>query len=87
MYLHIDTSVMLIQYAGDSQLAVCGKKGELPQLINLLETALATAKEWLSSRKMEINAAKTQLVTFGTKQLLQGIPPIRIKFEGIILGP
>ena len=82
MYMHIDPSVMLIQYADDSQLAVCGKKEELPQLINRLETALATAKEWFSSRKMKINAAKTQLATFGTKQLLQGIPPIRIKFDG-----
>ena len=80
--MHIDPSVMLIQYADDSQLAVCGKKEELPQLINRLETALATAKEWFSCMKMKINAAKMQLATFGTKQLLQGIPPIQIKFDG-----
>ena len=82
MHMHIDPSVTLIQYADDSQLAVCGKKEELPQLISRLEATLATAKEWFSSRKMKINAAKTQLVTFGTKQLLQGVPPIQINFDG-----
>ena len=80
MFMH--PSVMLIQYADDSALAVCGEKEELSQLINQLEIALATAKEWFFSRKMKINTAKTQLATFGTKQLLQGIPPIRIKVDG-----
>ena len=85
MHMHIDPSVTLIQYADDSQMAVSGKKEELPQLISRLEATLATAKEWFSSRKMKINASKTQLVTFGTKQLLQDVPPIRISFDGEII--
>ena len=82
MHLHIDPSVRLVQYADDSQIAVCGKKEDLPQLISRLEATLATVHKWFASRKMKINAAKTQLVTFGTKQLLQGLPPIQINFGG-----
>ena len=58
MFMHIDKSVTLIQYADDSQLAVCGKKDELPLLISRLESTLTTIKEWFSSRKMKINAEK-----------------------------
>ena len=80
--MHVDPSVMLVQYADDSQLAVSGRKEELPQLISRLEATLATVKEWFSSRKIKINAAKTQLITFGTQQLLKGVPPIQIHFDG-----
>ena len=64
MHMHFDSSVRVIQYADDSQLLVSGKKCQLPQIIGRLEAALATAMDWFSSRKMKINAAKTQLIAF-----------------------
>ena len=85
MYMHMDPSVTIINYADDSQLLVRGSKGELPKLISRLESALDTARDWFSSRKMKINASKTQLVVFGTAQLLRNVPQITVKFDGEII--
>ena len=85
MHMHFDCSVRVIQYADDSQLLVSGKKSELPQIIERLEMALATANDWFSSRKMKINASKTQLIAFGTVQQLRDVPPIQVKFGGEVI--
>ena len=82
MYLHVPDAVKIVQYADDTQLMVSGRKSELPALIGTLEAALESVGHWFASRKMKVNAKKTQLIIFGTRPMLRGIPPVQIRFDG-----
>lgn len=80
--LHVPDTVKIVQYADDTQLMVSGRKTELPSLIRTLEAALESVNDWFASRKMKVNAKKTQLIVFGTAQMLRGVPPVEIRFGG-----
>ena len=82
MYPHVKNSVKIVQYADDTQLMVSGRKTELPSLNETLEVALDSIGHWFTSRKMKLNAKKTQLILFGTSQILRGVPPVHIRFGG-----
>ena len=86
MYLHLSDAVKIVQYADDTQLMVSGRKSELPSLIRTLEASLETVGHWFASRKMKVNARKTQLIVFGTSQMLRGVPPVQIRFGGEIIA-
>ena len=61
---------------------ISGKKADLANLISRMERALSELFTWFCSNNMKVNAAKTQTIVFGTRQMLKGLPPITIKFAG-----
>ena len=81
MCLHVP-QVTTVQFADDTQLLVTGKKTDLNLLISAVEQALNTLYAWFCAHSMKVNAAKSQLIVFGTRQMLKGMPPVRVKFAG-----
>ena len=47
-----------------------------------MERALSELFTWFCSNNVIVNAARTQPIVFGTRQMLKGLPPITIKFAG-----
>ena len=79
----------VIQYADDTQVLVSGKKTDFPALIYRMETALAALDTWFRSNSLKVNASKTQLIMFGTRQNLRSFPPseVSVLFRGVSLHP
>jgi len=77
----------VVQYADDTQVVVSGKKDELPSLITMMETSLASLDEWFRANALKVNASKTQLITLGSRQNLQKLPNFEIAFRDSPLKP
>ena len=75
------------QYADDTQVLVSGKKSALPALIGSMETALAALDSWFRANSLKVNANKTQLIVFGTRQNLQKftLSEVSVMFRGVPL--
>ena len=79
----------ITQYADDTQVLVSGKKSALPALVSSMETALAALDSWFRANSLKVNASKTQLIVFGTRQYLQNFTPseVSVMFRGVPLQP
>ena len=75
-------SAEIVQYADDTQVMVSGGTGDLGTLTRLMEHNLALLAHWFGKNGMKLNAQKTQLIVFGSRQKLQRLPPISVKFMG-----
>ena len=77
------------QYADDTQVFVSGKKSALPALVGRMETALAALDSWFRANSLKVNASKTQLIVFGTRQNLQKftLSEVSVMFRGVPLQP
>ena len=84
MSLHVP-DVTIVQFADDTQLLVSGRKADLAGLISKMESALSTLFTWFCSNDMKVNAAKTQMIVLGTRQMLNGLPSVSIRFAGTIV--
>ncbi|KAF0314138.1 RNA-directed DNA polymerase from mobile element jockey [Amphibalanus amphitrite] len=81
--LHVDGGpTEMIAYADDVQLFVTGQPSELAQLVGSLEEALSVAHDWYSKNGLKINAAKTQFIVLGSREMTRRIPSVSIKFAG-----
>ena len=78
--LYVPDSVRIVQFADDTQIWTTGKKHELPLLVRRLENALHCLHDWFCSHGMKVNAAKTEFMIFGTKQMLRNAPDVTVKF-------
>ena len=81
MCLHVP-DVSIIQFADDTQLLVSGKKANLSGLISAMESALSKLYAWFCANDMKVNATKSQMIVFGTRQQLRDIPPVSVRFAG-----
>ena len=79
----------ITQYADDTQVFVSGKKSALPALISQMETNLAALDSWFRANSLKVNANKTQLIVFGSRQNLQSISlsEVSVTFRGVPLRP
>ena len=59
---------MVVQYADDTQLLVSGPKAQLQDTIARLERVLSCLDNWFRFNGLKVNAEKTQLMLFGSKQ-------------------
>ena len=84
MCLHVP-EVSTVQFADDTQLLVTGKKARLCELISTMERALSKLFDWFCTNDMKVNASKSQLIVFGTRQQLRAMPPVSIRFAGTTL--
>lgn len=82
MFLHVNDGIQIVQYADDTQLMISGRKSEMPSLVKTMEAALDSLGHWFASRKMKVNAEKTQFIVFGTQQNLANQPPVTVRFNG-----
>ena len=77
---------LVVQYADDTQIIVSGVKSDLGSVVARMEHALACLDTWFLANSLKVNAAKTQLMMFGSRQNLRTVPPIVINFRGETLG-
>ena len=72
----------IVQYADDSQVMVSGRVGEIRALVKLMERNLLLLAQWFAKNGMKVNAQKTQMIIFGSRQNLSRLPPISVHFMG-----
>ena len=76
----------VFQYADDTQLLVSGPKNNVRGLISRMEASLETLNKWFHSNALKVNASKTQLMIFGSRQNLKHLPPV-VSFRDAELEP
>ena len=81
MSLYVDDAT-IVQYADDTQVLVSGRPGDIGALTSSMEHNLSLLSRWFGKNGLKINAQKTQLVAFGTRQNLQRLPDVSIQFMG-----
>ena len=77
----------VIQYADDTQILVSGSKDSISVLISRMESSLTSLDVWFRANSLKVNASKTQLMVFGSRQNLGGVPAIEVRFRGETLRP
>ena len=86
LHLHIPDSVRIVQFADDTQIWTTGKKQDLPPLIDRIESALHRMFDWFCDHGMKVNAAKTEFMIFGTRQMLRNVPTdVKVNFVGDVI--
>ena len=80
-----DASVF--QYADDTQVLVSGPRGDLRGLIARMEASLSSLNNWFNAHALKVNANKTQLMTFGSRQNLRNLPEYKVMFSDAALQP
>lgn len=80
--LHAPDNVYVGQYADDVTLLTSGKKKDLPQLIQQMESALASLFQWFCQHNMKVNESKTQMMILGTPAMLRDVPQVSLSFNG-----
>ena len=72
-----------MQFADDTQIWTTGKKQDLPLLTDRIESALHRMVGWFCDHGMKVNAAKTEFMIFGTRQMLRNVPTdVKVNFVG-----
>ena len=84
--LHADDACVF-QYADDTQLLVSGPKNNVSGLISRMEASLEALNKWFHSNALKVNASKTQLMIFGSRQNLKHLPPVVVSFRDTELEP
>ena len=80
--LYTDDSTGIIAYADDVQLYVSGPPRDLSRLIQAMESNLSVLANWYGNNGLKINAAKTQLIALGTREMTRRLPPFNITLSG-----
>ena len=75
------------QYADDTQVLVSGPRNDIGGLIARMEASLASPNAWFCAHGLKVNAAKTQLMVFGSRQNLSTLPNFKISFRDAELQP
>ena len=79
---HCAPDAHVIQYADDTQVLVSGGKDDITALVSRMESSLASLDVWFRANSLKVNASKTQLMVFGSRQNLRGAPTIEVRFRG-----
>ena len=77
----------VFQYADDTQVLVSGPARDLEVLISCMEDLLASLNDWFSANALKVNASKTQLIVFGSRQNPRKLPDVRVSFRDAALQP
>ena len=79
--LHVPDSVRIVQFADDTKIWTSGKRRDLPVLVSRIETALQCLFDWFCNHGTKVNAAKTEFIVFGSRQLLALTSDVSVKFN------
>ena len=77
----------IVQYADDTQVLVSGRKSDLGSTVIRLEVTLDALSDWFAANGLKVNAGKTQLMAFGSRQNLRSLPDISVQFRDAVLKP
>ena len=77
----------VVQYADDTQVLVSGSKGDMTALVSRMESCLASLDLWFRCNSLKVNASKTQLMVFGSRQNLRSVSTLEVRFRGETLRP
>ena len=77
--MHV-TDAGILQYADDVQIWKTCKKQRIGEAISSMENTLSAVSDWFCSNSMKVNASKTQLIVFGTRNVLRDLPPVQLRF-------
>ena len=77
----------VIQYADDTQILVSGSKDSISALVSRMDSSLTSLDVWCRANSLKINASKTQLMVFGSRQNLRSVPAIEVRFRVDTLRP
>ena len=77
----------VLQYADDTQVHISGRKRDLPVLVSSKEESLPSLDKGLCANALEVNADKTHLISFGTRQTLCNLPDFEVAFRDASLVP
>ena len=72
----------IVQYADDTQVLVSRRPGDVGSLILSMEKTLSDLSIWFGKNGLKFNADQTQLIVLGSRQNIQRLPPINVKFMG-----
>ena len=84
---HYALDAHVIQYADDTQVLVSGRKDDIAALVSRMEASLVSLDVWFRANSLKVNASKTQLMVFGSRQNLRSAPAIEVHFRGETLRP
>ena len=77
----------VFQYADDTQVLVSGRADDLRSLISRMEASLASISDWFCLHALKLNANKTQLMVFGSRQNLRKVPDFSVSLRDSVLQP
>ena len=75
------------QYADDTQILVSAPRNDIRSLISRMEASLESLNAWFCAHALKVNASKTQLMVFGSRQNLRNLPRFKISFRDAELLP
>ena len=80
--------VSITRFADDTQVAVTGPRHQLKRMEETMEELLDLMTSWFLQNRMKVNAQKTELIMFGSRQNLQHIKdPPTVNFIGETIHP
>ena len=85
--LYYTGDAVAFQYSNDTHMLVSGPRNDLRGLTSRMETSLSSLNVWFSSHALKVNATKTQLMAFGSRQNLRNLPDFKISFRDTDLQP
>ena len=66
-------------YADDTQLNVEFNKSSMAASLQHLELCIDGIKSWMSQHILKLNEDKTEVIVFGSRKYLEGMPSIYIR--------
>ena len=81
------SDALVVQYADDTQVLVSGPKSSVPALVSRMERALSCLGDFFHSNGLKVNVSKFELITFGSRQNLRSLTPIKIMYRDTCLTP
>ena len=73
------------QYADDTQILVSDVKRNLPNLIQRMESTLASLASWFHAHGLKLNTSKTEILLLGTRQNTRDLSPVSVRVGGEII--
>ena len=55
--------------------------------VTRMETTLAALSDWFAANGLKVNATKTELIAFGSRQSMRNLPDINVRFRDAVLKP
>ena len=74
-------------YADDTQLYVEFNKSSMAASLQHLELCIDGIKSWMSQNILKLNEDKTEVIVFGSKKYLEGMPSISIRVGDCTITP
>ena len=74
-------------YADDTQLYVEFNKSSMAASLQHLELCIDGIKSWMSQNILKLNEDKTEVIVFGSRKYLEGMPSISIRVGDCTITP